>query len=105
MGTTLWLQCESISFVGASAIAERKFSGSWASVVEAHGVSCPVACGIFLDRESNPVPCIGRQILNHWTTREVPYSFLCLLLVEAALFSKLGEGFLKFSPTPNTFFT
>ena len=64
-GATLWLQCESISFVGASAVAEHAFSGSWASVVEGHGSSCLVASGIFLDRGSNPVPCIGRQILNH----------------------------------------
>ena len=23
-------------------------------------------------REQNHVPCVGRWILNHWTTREVP---------------------------------
>ena len=26
------------------------------SVVVAHGLSCPVACGVFLDQESNPCP-------------------------------------------------
>ena len=25
-------------------------------------------------RDRTCVPCIGRQILNHWTTREVPFS-------------------------------
>ena len=35
------------------------------------GLSCPAACGIFLDQDQTYVPCIGRQILNHWTTREV----------------------------------
>ena len=32
------------------------------------------ACGIFPDQGSNPcrVPCIGRWILNHCTTREAP---------------------------------
>ena len=25
-----------------------------------------------LTRDQTHVPCIGRQILNHWTTREVP---------------------------------
>ena len=40
------------------------------SVIVAHGPSCSVACGIFPDRGSNPCPCIGRQILNHCTTRE-----------------------------------
>ena len=31
-----------------------------------------MVCGIFPDQGSNHVPCIGRQILKHWTTREVP---------------------------------
>ena len=30
--------------------------GTWASVVVAHGLSCSAACGIFLDRGSNPCP-------------------------------------------------
>ena len=33
--------------------------------------SCPTAHGIFLEQGSNPFPCIGRQIPNHWTPREV----------------------------------
>ena len=41
------------------------------SVVVAHGPSCSVACGIFPDQGSRTrVPCIGRRILNHCTTRE-----------------------------------
>ena len=40
----------------------------------ARGLICPVVCGILvpwsgIDPRS---PRIGRQILNHWTTREVP---------------------------------
>ena len=46
--------------------------GTWASVVVVHGLSCSVACGIFLDQGSNLCPLVGRQILNHCTTREVP---------------------------------
>ena len=38
----------------------------------AHGFSCSAACGIFPDQGSNRVPCIGRRILNHCATREVP---------------------------------
>ena len=34
-------------------------------------------------RDQAHILCIGRQILNHWTTREV---LLCLLRVEAFLF-------------------
>ena len=41
------------------------------SVVMVHWLCCPRACGIFLYQGSNRVPCIGRQILNLWTTREV----------------------------------
>ena len=33
-------------------------------------------CGMWdlssLTRDRTHVPCIGRRILNHWTTREVP---------------------------------
>ena len=38
----------------------------------AHGLSCSVAREILLDQGSNPCPCIGRRILNHCATREVP---------------------------------
>ena len=42
-------------------------------VVVVHGLGCPMHVGSsFPDQGSNPHPCIGRQILNHWTTREVP---------------------------------
>ena len=40
--------------------------GVWAQLP--HGIwdlSSPV-------RDRTSIPCIGRQILNHWTTREVP---------------------------------
>ena len=46
-------------------------SRMWASVFVAPGLSCSKACKIFPDRDQTCVPCIGRQILNHWTTREV----------------------------------
>ena len=48
-------------------------------VVVAHGLSwlsCPSASGLFLDQVSTYVPCIGRRILNYWTTREVPHFFI-----------------------------
>ena len=40
--------------------------GTWASVVEAHGLSCPAARGIFPNRWLNPSPLHWQQILNHW---------------------------------------
>ena len=51
-GAPLWLQC-------------------MGSTVMVHGFRCPQACGIFPDQGSKPCSCIGRWILNHWTTREV----------------------------------
>ena len=42
------------------------------SVVVVYGLSCSMACGIFPDQGSNPCPRIGRWILNHCATREVP---------------------------------
>ena len=45
--------------------------GEWASVTRAHGLTCSSVCGIFLDQGLNPCH-LHWQILNHWTTREVP---------------------------------
>ena len=44
--------------------------GATGSVVVAHSLGCPEARGIFPGQGWNRCPCIGRQILNHWTTRE-----------------------------------
>ena len=52
------------------------------SVVVVHGLSCPRACEIFLARDQTHVPCIGRQIINYWTTREVPVCVLPKLFGE-----------------------
>ena len=41
------------------------------SAVAAHRLSYSLACGIFPDQGLNLCPCIGRQIPNPWTTREV----------------------------------
>ena len=50
--------------------------GHAGSVVVVHGLSCPVACGIFLDQWLNLCLLHWQWILNHWTTREVPNCFL-----------------------------
>ena len=52
----------------ASPVAKLGLQGVRVSVVVARGLSCSLACGI--------IPCIGRQILNHWTTREISHSYL-----------------------------
>ena len=58
--------CRGFSCCGARSL------GTQASVVVVHRLSCSTVCGIFPDQGSNPCPCFGRWILNHWTTREVP---------------------------------
>ena len=58
-----------------SLVVEHGLWNPWASVVVVHWLSGSVACGIVLDQGLNLrrtcVPCIGRQILSHWTTRKV----------------------------------
>ena len=37
-----------------------------------HRLSCSSVCGIFLDWGWKLCPLLGRLILNHWNTSEVP---------------------------------
>ena len=68
--------------VVASLLEKPGLRGAWASVVGtdglqitgpvvvAHRPCCPVALGSSWTRDCTGVPCIARQILNHWTIRE-----------------------------------
>ena len=40
------------------------------TVVVVHVFNCPVTCGSFQTRDQTCILCIGRWILNHWTTRK-----------------------------------
>ena len=72
--------------------------GTWSLAVMCR-LRCPMACGVLVPlssptRDQMPVSCIGRQILNYWTTREVP----CLPLIDKVsrdsdLGSNLSEKF------------
>ena len=53
---------------GSSLVAQASHCSS--SLIVAHRLSCPAACGIFQNRDWTCVPCISMWILNHWTTRE-----------------------------------
>ena len=44
-------------------------------------LSCPLVCGIFLDQGWKPCLLIGRQVLNHWTTGEVPDRILIEIVI------------------------
>ena len=52
-----------------------------------HGLSCSRHVGSSPTRDQTLVPCIARQILNHWTTREAP----TLVIIKRTLFSWLVE--------------
>lgn len=55
-----------VLFAVASLVAEH---WGWVVVVRGLGSTCPVESSWTRDRIC--VPCIGRQSLNHWTTRQV----------------------------------
>ena len=59
----------------ASLDAECRLWDTQASAPVLHRLSFSAAYGIFLDQESDPCFWTGRQIRNHWTTRQVwcPY--------------------------------
>ena len=59
-----WTSC-CFSCGGAQAL------GRTGSIVVAHGLSCRMAYGIFLDQGSNVCPLHWRWILKHWATREI----------------------------------
>ena len=58
--------CSGFSCPGAQGSSWLQLMGS---VVAVHGLSCSAACSC--SRNQIHVPCIGRLILNRWTTREV----------------------------------
>lgn len=50
-------------------VSEHRLQGVEAPWVQ--GLNCSVTCGIFWVKDQAPVPCAGRRILIHCTTREV----------------------------------
>ena len=54
-GYSLVVLCRLLTVV-ASLVAKHRLQGMQASVVVAHGLSCPTASGIFLDQGSNLCP-------------------------------------------------
>ena len=58
--------CSSSSCCGAQA------PGSWAQELWGTGLVAPQHVGPSWTTDQTSVPCIARQILNHWTTMEAP---------------------------------
>ena len=69
----LWQHC---AFVAAGRLSPAEESGGYSLLstgllLWCTGLAAPRHVGSSWTRVQTCVPCIGRQILNHWTTREV----------------------------------
>ena len=73
--------------IAAAALVEHRLQGMKASVVGAHGLSCPTVCGLFSNQGLNLCPFIDRWILYHLAVMVCVhfYKFNCLFLVEPGL--------------------
>ena len=65
----------------------------WASLgTAAHGLSCPEACGIFLDQGSKPYPCIGRWKKHKFWMIMFPLHSVPKLLIFLEVFILSGQA-------------
>ena len=98
------LQLRSRLTVAAPLAAEHRLQGMWALVAAApwlnrvltHPDSIPQHVGSSQTRDQTCVPCTGRCILNHWTTREVTDSYYKLESL------KVGARYVFFFDFPST---
>ena len=80
LGCSVWAsRCSGFS-CGAqgSMVCGHHWLQHMGSVVIAHGLSCSMVCGIFLDQGSNPCPLHWQVIVIYRTTREAQTHFLSL---------------------------
>ena len=63
-----------LRIVEAFLVLEHRL-GTWAQWLQCPGLDAPWHVGSSWTRDWNLIPCIGRQILNHWTTWEVLLPF------------------------------
>ena len=69
----------------------RGFSEPEGFIAVAHELSSPRHVGSSQIGDQTHVPCIGRWILNHWTTREVPNKEFLSLKVDQRGFKKTSD--------------
>ena len=79
------LRLQQLQCVGSVVVASGLQSTG--SVVAALMFSCSTACVSSWTRDQTGVPCITRQILNHWITRESPGEFLISTLLATFKYS------------------
>ena len=60
--------------IAVASIVAKHRPESTGSVTVAHGLIAPWHVGSSWNRNGTRVPCIGMQIVNHWTTKEAPIS-------------------------------
>ena len=70
----LFLRCS-----GFYLVVVCRLQSTWAQKLQHVGSRAPGLS--FLARDRTHIPCIGRQILNHWTTREIPIRYYLDLLM------------------------
>ena len=67
--------------------------GTWAQHLWLTGLVAPQHVGSSRTRDWTHVPCIGRRILNHWATREVPQNTTFLVVkIKETYFLAVLEG-------------
>ena len=72
--------CVQTSHSGGPSCCRAQALGSWAQWLWRTGFVAPWHVGSSQTRDRTHVPCLGRWILNHWTTREVLHIFLSFVL-------------------------
>ena len=103
----IWLRWVLFSALEICVASCRIFPGGTQALIEAHRLqtadsvivvwlfSCSEACGILVNQPGiRPTfPWVARQILNHWTTREMPPLFFkFFFLLVCSHFTKLWDG-------------
>ena len=64
--------CVCVCVFGCVCLAAWALVAAQGFFIALQSLSCPIACGMFsLTRDGSHIPCIGRWILNYWSTREV----------------------------------
>ena len=94
--------CGGFSACGVQALGPAGFSsgGIWAQRLWHTGLVAPRHVGSSQTRDQTCVPCIGRWILNYWTTKEVP--LIVVLICISLIISSFGYLF-KIVPFSNPY--
>ena len=72
----LLTRCSAQALIAAvSLLVERGLRGAWAQQFWRTDLVALQHVGSSQTRDRTRVPCTGRQVLNHWTSREVLVSF------------------------------